>query len=95
VTVALLAAGVDGGQLDGDGGGRLLQRVLDDDVAGVVLEGAADLGHQVPDGEGDLAVRGVDRVGTGDQAGDGVGRGAGGDGLAHGFLSGCYRVGDA
>src|SRR6185503_9331504 len=89
VPVALLAARVDGGQLDGDVRGRVLEGVLDDDLAGVLLEGAADLGHQVTYGEADLAVRGVDHICTGDQAGDGAGRGRAGDGgLAHGFLSG-------
>src|SRR5581483_10147781 len=67
VAVALGVAGVDRVQVDGGVGGGVGQSRTRGEGALELLELAADLRHQVANGEADLGVARVDGPGTGDQ----------------------------
>src|SRR5581483_3797980 len=89
VAVALLVAGVDAGRADRDRDRGFIGVLADLDGAGHVRETAPDLrDHQVADGEADLAVTGVERVGPGGGHFGAVNRADGGiggrGGQAHG-----------
>ena len=66
VRVPVRDAGVDGVDVDDRGDRRRLERVADHGIDGEAVEAAPDLGHaEVPDGEADRGVGGVEGPGAG------------------------------